>query len=62
MSGVEPKRRDESVVFHEQMDKNRDQRGERRRRRLEATEEITQIRARWQAVSMNLLSTSTEKE
>ena len=62
MSGVEPKRRDESVVFHEQMNKNRDQRGERRRRRLEATEEIAQIRARWQAVSMNLLSTSTEKE
>ena len=62
MSGVEPKGRDESVVFHEQMNKNRDQRGERRRQRLEATEEIAQIRARWQAVSMNLLSTSTEKE
>ena len=33
-----------------------------KRRHLEATEEIAQIRARWQAVSMNLLSTSTEKE
>ena len=51
MSGVEPKGRDESVVFHEQMDKNRERRGERKRRHLEATEEIAQIRARWQAVS-----------
>ena len=38
MSGAEPKGRDESVVFHEQMNKNREQRGKRRRLRLEAAE------------------------
>ena len=31
MSGVGPKGRDESVVFHEQMDKNRERRGERKK-------------------------------
>ena len=38
MSGAEPKGRDESVVFHEQMNKNREKRGKRRRLRLEAAE------------------------
>ena len=38
LSGAEPKGRDESVVFHEQMNKNREQRGKRRRLRLEAAE------------------------
>ena len=38
MSGAEPKGRDESVMFHEQMNKNREGRGKRRRLRLEAAE------------------------